>query len=152
MFSRLSSSHRIVQEVEWRRGRPRRGRGPAGTTVNNSLLLILRKAKDWVPNSTVNIQRQKSQSHRVLSAKERPRGPSPHNLKRGSEEAEKSRLVLRVLSLPGLPDAAGHSSDEGRSLPTAVLGFQEGHIAFRSQVSHRLVHDFGKAGKRKEGL
>lgn len=121
--------------------------------MNNSLLLILRKIKDWVPNSTVNIQRQKSQSLRVLSAKEMPRGPSPHNLKQGSEEAEKSRLVPGVLSLPGLPDAAGNSSDEGRSLPTAVLGFQEGHVTFRGQISHRLMHDFGKAGKReKRGL
>lgn len=79
------------------------------------------------------------------------KGPSPYNLKWGSEEAEKSRLVPKVLSLPGLPDAAGHSSDESRSLPTAILGFQEGHVTFRSQISHRLVHDFGKAGKTEKG-
>jgi hypothetical protein len=62
-----------------------------------------------------------------------------------------SPVCSKVLSLPGLPDATGHSSDESRSLPTAVLGFQEGHVTFRSQISHRLMHDFGKAGKIEKG-
>lgn len=86
-----------------------------------------------------------------LTGSSLPRGPSSHNLKRGSEEAEKPRLVPKLLSLPGLPDAAGHGSDESCSLPTAVLGFQEGHVTFRSQISHRLMHDLGKAGEGEKG-
>lgn len=92
----------------------------------------------------------KSQSHRVLSVQEMTGGSiHPHNLKQEAAAQQRSPVWSPTLPLPRLPDAAGHCSDKSCSLPTAVLGLQERHIAFRSQISHGLMHDFGKAGKRE---
>lgn len=117
--------------------------------MNSSVILILGKAKDWVSNSTVNIKRQKSQSHRVLCRGNAKGSSSSFKLKRGSGHEAEVLVWSLALPLPGLTDAAGHRSDKSRALPTAVLRFQEGHVTFGSQIFHCLVHDFGKAGKRE---
>ena len=54
-------------------------------------------------------------------------------------------VLLRVQ----LPLAAAHSRDEGSSLPAAVLGEQEVHIALGRQVLHSLLEDPAEAEQRR---
>lgn len=86
------------------------------------------RAKAWALNSTVSIHRDHTQSHRLLFAREKPRGPSltqrmtSYNLKQGRRGTRGSPFwISGSLSLASLADAAGHSSDESCPLPAAVL-------------------------------
>lgn len=68
--------------------------------MNSSVILILGKAKDWVSNSTVNIKRQKSQSHRVLCRGNAKGSSSSFKLQRGSGREAEVLSGLRLYLCP----------------------------------------------------
>lgn len=124
------------------------------TSVDKSLLPIVFISGGTRPGHLTLqwVWRDKTPSDRVLSAKGKPRdlsvtqGTASDNLKQGTG-GSKGSLFPQTLSLSSLTDAAGHSSDESCTLPTAILWLQEGHITSRSQVLYSLMHHLGEAGE-----